>query len=593
MVDTDVYLHRLVNQIRDNVNQISGQVERVSGQVQDVQADQRRTSSDLQQLFTEFRAFVHKSELARTRHLAETRVGNVRGRIDQQFRHYGDVRRTTLGTLQAFDAGLVSEDTVRNVTEELMLRTPRYWLTPALIALAAWFRNEPDRCAEAVEEAYQRSPTRTALLFALVLRRQGRHQSAVRWLHHYLRGQNADALQREFTVVLECVSQGAFGPAGREVLRETLDGWSERLLTDEDKRRAQVDRWRQEIDSLGAGEPGGYPRLAAISPQWSQLADVLARARTHRALLEKYERILALTPEPGARLEDTVDDILEQLVTEFDDEELPLRRELAFNQAVVDHEGDEELARRETEAHAAALEETADYLTMQSTVALSPQSVGASPATQQLAVAACREWFGQAHAAFSRDYRAAVPSSVEVSVTGGDTLRHGTKKFTMAPWRGSFSTPQQELERSLTAHWNRSIQNYVDALAFKPGLQGWALGGTVVLILIVFMGVSPAFAVIAALIVGGVWGAVMYSSAGASRTAQDQARATLGKRRQASLADLRGAAAEFVDWEQEYRKADADAERVRALIDDLATATTAAAPFEGRVVTVNEGGTRA
>ena len=45
-------------------------------------------------------------------------------------------------------------------------------------------------------------------------------------------------------------------------------------------------------------------------------------------------------PAPAERLEDQVDDILDLLVSGYDDEELPLRREHAEHQAVVRHGGD-------------------------------------------------------------------------------------------------------------------------------------------------------------------------------------------------------------------------------------------------------------
>ena len=34
--------------------------------------------------------------------------------------------------------GNISNAVATNVAEELMIQTPRYWLAPALVALAAW-----------------------------------------------------------------------------------------------------------------------------------------------------------------------------------------------------------------------------------------------------------------------------------------------------------------------------------------------------------------------------------------------------------------------------------------------------------------------
>jgi hypothetical protein len=286
-----------------------------------------------------------------------------------------------------------------------------------------------------------------------------------------------------------------------------------------------------------------------------------------------------------------VDDILDQLVSEYDNEELPLHRDIAFNKAVLNHDGDTEAAKKVTDADAASLAESSDYLTVQSTTALDPDSVGASRATQQLSVAACREWFDQAHAGFSRDYRAAVPSSVEARIGRPDLVGNGNKTFRMAPWRGSFNTPQDQLERSLVSHWDRSTKSYIESLAYDTSKPLMALGGTVFVTFLIFVGLSVGFAFIAALVVGGVWGLVIHNRVETSRNGQKAAEAVISRLKGEALADLRGAAVELTDWQRQYQQADAVSARVRQFIASLATATTAAAPFEGRVVT--EGGTSA
>ncbi|WUH90491.1 hypothetical protein OG900_10565 [Streptomyces sp. NBC_00433] len=591
MAEIDYQLSKMVRDLSVEVSRVGGSVESVSGQVRQVDSAQQRTESELMQLIAEFREFVSKADMTANRQFAVTRLGNLQDELDHKFRHYGTVRRTATGILQAFDVGLVSEDVVRQITEELMLQTPGYWLAPALVALAAWSDDNQSLYERAIEEASRRSPDRTALLFALILRRQGRHAGSVRWLRHYLMAQDPTGLGREFPVILECISQGAFGPAGRTLLRERLDGWQQILVTDEQVRLAQVSRWFAAIEGLRGPVSTAYPRLAKISPQWPQLDGALRSAGVHQALLDKYEDLMAYQAQPSDRLEDTVDDILDQLVSEYDNEELPLRRDIAFNNAVLAHDGDKEAAKKVTDADASSLAESSDYLTVQSTTALDPDSVGASRATQQLSVAACREWFSQAHAGFSRDYRAAVPSSVEVTSSRPDLVGNGNKTFRMAPWRGSFNTPQDQLERSLVAHWDHSTKAYIESLAYDPTKPLVGLGCTVFAIFLLFVGVNVGFAFIAAVVVGGVWGLMIHNRVETSRNGQKAAEAVIDRLKKEAVADLRGAAVELTDWQKHYQEADAVSARVRQFIASLATATTAAAPFEGRVVT--EGGASA
>ncbi|MFE1879597.1 ICP22 family protein [Streptomyces diastatochromogenes] len=583
MSEVDYTLRRQVQEVSNLVIRLSEQVGSVSGQVSTVEANQHQTRTELQQLRDEFLAFVQQAQATANVQRAETRIGAIEDKIDHEFGHHKTVRRTAVGMLQAFDIGLVSEDNVRMVGDQLMLQTPRYWLAPALVALASWSADDRTLCERAVDEAFRRSPDRTSLFFALVLRRQGRAEGAVRWLRHYLLAQDPAALGREFAVILEAIAQGAFGLVGRELLDRTLAEWRNQLMDSADAQAKQVRRWRDELESLrGPSQAAEFPRLAALSPQWLTLDGVLSSARGQRPVLDKYRAIMEREFQPSERIEDAVDDILDRLVSEYDNEELPLRRDLAFNQAVVDHDGDLTSARKTADADAASYEETLDYLTVQTTAALNPQAIGTSPATQRLSVAACHEWFRQAHAAHTRDYRAAVPQDVQAQFATSHSV--GSQLFQLPTWVGSFTQPLATLEKSLSDHWDRYTGPFVEALAF-PWLKKVApLAGVVAAILLFLAGSFPLFAIGSAAIVALVWGLILRNQAQTAKRAQDAARELLTRAKTESLHQLRGASAELTDWYEKFTSADQTETKVRELIATLPTAGGGASPFEGRTV---------
>ncbi|MFH8768156.1 hypothetical protein [Streptomyces sp. NPDC017958] len=583
MSEVDYTLRRQVQEVSNLVIRLSEQVGSVSGQVSTVEANQQQTRTELQQLRDEFLAFVQQAQATANVQRAETRIGVIEDKIDHEFGHHKTVRRTAVGMLQAFDIGLVSEDNVRMVGDQLMLQTPRYWLAPALVALASWSADDRTLCERAVDEAFRRSPDRTSLFFALVLRRQGRSEGAVRWLRHYLLAQDPAALGREFAVILEAIAQGAFGPVGRELLDRTLAEWRSQLMDSADAQARQVRRWRDELESLrGPSQAAEFPRLAAVSPQWVTLDGVLSSARGQQPVLDKYRAVMDREFQPSERIEDAVDDILDRLVSEYDNEELPLRRDLAFNQAVVDHDGDLAGARKTADADAASYEETLDYLTVQTTAALNPQAIGTSPATQRLSVAACHEWFQQAHAAHTRDYRAAVPQDVQAQFATSHSV--GSQLFQLPTWVGSFTQPLAALEKSLGDHWDRYTGPFVEALAF-PWLKKVApLAGVVAAILLFLAGSWPAFAIGTAAIVALVWGLILRNQAQTAARAQAAARELLDRAKTESLHQLRGASAELTDWYEKFTAADQAEAKVRELIATLPTAGGGASPFEGRTV---------
>jgi hypothetical protein len=583
MSEVDYALHKKVQQVSNLVVRLSEQVGSVSGQVSAVEANQQQTRTELQELRDEFIAFVQTAQLTANVQRAETRIGVIQDKVDHEFGHHKVVRRTAVGMLQAFDLGLVSEENVRLVGDQLMLQTPRYWLAPALVALASWSADDRTLCERAVDEAFRRSPDRTSLFFALVLRRQDRRQAAVRWLRHYLTAQDPAALGREFAVILESIAQGAFGLAGRELLNSTLAGWREQLMDSAHTQQKQIIRWREEIDSLAhPSATAEFPRLAQVCPQWPQLDGVLSRARAQQAVLDKYQAIMGREFQPSERLEDAVDDILDRLVSEYDNDELPLRRDLSFNHAVIDHGGDVDAARRASDADSASYEETLDYLTVQTTAALNPAAIGTSAATQRLAVAACHEWFLQGHAGFTRDYRAAVPQDVQAQF--GTAYTVAAQTFHLPPWVGSFTQQLADLERSLTAHWDQHMQPFIAALAYPWVKKAAPLALVLVGILLIVGQINMAGALVTAAVVGGVWGLVLRSGAQAAGRLQGNARKILEQAKLESVHHLRAASAELTDWNGKLRAADAVEPQCRELIKSLGAATHGASPFEGRTV---------
>ncbi|MEN3608650.1 hypothetical protein AAH979_03805 [Plantactinospora sp. ZYX-F-223] len=594
MSEIDHHLRRQVNEVQHAVAALDHTLGLVNQQVYDIGNKQQESHDKLLELRDEFRRHVARTERIANLQRAETRVGALQGELEHQFGHHKVVRRTAVGMLQAFDVGLVSEETVREVGEQLMVQTPRYWLAPVLVALAAWAGDDQDLCGRAIEEAFRRSPDRTSLFMALVLRRQGRRASSVRWLRHYLAAQDPAALGRDFAVILEAISHGAFGPAGLELVRDFLDRCRRQLLSDESMQRAQVDRWRHELESLVGTVPAAarFPRLAEVSPQWPQMDTALVRAESHRSVVDKYTAMLAEEIVPNDRLEDAVDDILDRLVAEYDTEELPLRRELARSQAVIAHDGDLEAATRTVDAGSAALESTLDYLTIQTTAALDPAAIGVSRSTQRIAVSACHEWLGTAHAEFTRDYRLVVPSDVEAAFEG--THNPGAQAFQLPRWTGSFTRPLEDLERSLVDHWDRHGKPYIDGFAFNWG-KALVLPIAVLSAVLLVFGVcgSIGFGLLAAVLGGGIWALVLYSQSQAAQRRQSEAAELIARARQDSLAQLRGAHAELTDWTSQFKAADGTEAQVRTLIAELASAGQTVSPYERRTVAAAEQGHRA
>src|SRR5690606_37098083 len=145
--------------------------------------------------------------------------------------------------LQSVDTGVVGADTLKFTTEEVMIKAPGYWLAPALVALAAWVRNDKDNNEKALNEALKRNDYKTTLFFMLVMRRLSRNEASLRWLERYFIHQNPHHLDREFIVVLEAVTTGVFPPAARQFLMRNIKNWLDQLTQSDSFINEQKIQW--------------------------------------------------------------------------------------------------------------------------------------------------------------------------------------------------------------------------------------------------------------------------------------------------------------------------------------------------------------
>ena len=546
-------------------SQLSQQIDGVGTEVGRVRGDLQLTSQELHALRAEFEAFVQQTARIANVQQSETRIVNLRAELDREFGHYSVVRRTSVGLLQAFDVGNVSNETATAISEELMLQTPRYWLAPALVALAAWSRDNEEMATRSVQEAFARDKNKTSLFFALVLRRQGRLDGAVRWLRHYLTSLDPSALTREFAVILEATSYRGFGTKGQQILSDLVATWCAELRSRPDIVEAQVQKWYAELAVHSRQvDQDHYATLAALCPEWPAVQAQLERAAALPEVIEKYAGIKDFDAPIPSVLEDMLDDMLDQLVTEYDDEELPLKRDVVYHESVIEEGGDLVRARAKADLLQEAMQETTDVVTLQTSAAINPGGLGVGVQTQRIAIGVGVADFRQAVGRYCRDYRASAVDTVRYQF--GDSHSQYASTYGFQGCAIQSSTREEDGEGALRETWEITLQAYLEKISFKnkwylvPSLI--AAGVTVVAFLI-----SPIAGIVAALVAAGVvWllGAQAKKKAQAAVTDVERAREAAIEH---SISLYRDANAQLVDALLEFRELDEQEAPLLHLID--------------------------
>ncbi|XVV00580.1 hypothetical protein ACQPW3_24475 [Actinosynnema sp. CA-248983] len=564
-------LTKAVNDVTAATVELHRRQEVLQGSIDHVAASQDRTRSELQELRSVFDEYARRDELRHNLQIAHTEIVEVRQTLDTDYGHFREVRRLATGTLQALDVGIVSHGTMRGLSEELMLLTPGYWLAPALVALAAWIRDDQDLAGKALAEAVRRDNDKASLFFALVLRRHQRDAATARWVRQYIARQDPSRLSREFVVVLDAVSTGALGVQAKPLVLDQLGDWYDRLCADREVVDRQVERWARMLDGLRKPIDPRYQVLPSISPTWPQLKDLYEGATVHGRAEELFRGIFTGPVPPPGDLHQRVDAILDSLVTNFDAEEAPLRHKEARLQSIIDADGDKTAAAKAMAQADPVHDETTDFLTVLSNSALYPAESGVSPGTQRFAIALAKGWIVEGAGRLEAANVAAEPQSVALSLEGWTAQVDGR-------------TNQQALEAGLAAHIDAETERAVRAVRFAGPMLGAAVTAGVLtfIALLSALGGGVGFAVfclLGALALGG-WSAWEARALPARRA---EIRRQGEQRRAAAVGRLRGGIAELVDLRGEWRRELAGAPRFREYMERLdGAAFVAQAPDQRR-----------
>ena len=229
-----------------------------------------RAVSELQRTMNEF---VTEYRRDRTVQNAHNDLAEARRELNEEFGRYKEVRDLASEIIYVVQSGFVSRAVILDVTERLAIRTPRYWLAPAILAVAAWLDRDKDRYVESIETALALDHSKTALFMTLLLRHQARNEDMREWIGSYLTGLEPTNLPTDFTVVIEAVAGRTLGADSAPHLVRRMRSWYDNAASSHDAQAEEIKQWDRNL--LGLAAAGKYadtfPALAQSSPGWELL----------------------------------------------------------------------------------------------------------------------------------------------------------------------------------------------------------------------------------------------------------------------------------------------------------------------------------
>ena len=402
--------------IERSLSNLAGSVDYVNNRVDQVDDNVKIVYNEVEKLANEFREYVEMQSLANRKAEAKMNLSAIRDKLKDNFGHYDVVRRTATGILQANDLAIVKKELISSITEKQMIETPNYWLTPCLVALAAWINDDKDLAERALAEGIRRNDEKTSLFFGLICRRIGREGSSLKWLARYLEAQDEEKLDRKAVIVLDAFASGLLGNDTENFVYKQIQEWMSNLEAKPGFTERQLDNWRDAINSKRIPlQKGLYPYLEKYSHTWNSLQNVLEGANLNNDLYEYFKKIFD-QKEETKKLKVELDKILDSLVTEFDEEELPLKREEQFEELVVKYNGSESKAHAQMALEKSVYDDYRDFMQLLTDASMNPEESKSSVATQKFATALSRNNIVTAFNDVIAQNRMNVPYEIEINV---------------------------------------------------------------------------------------------------------------------------------------------------------------------------------
>ena len=410
--------------IERSLSNLAGSIDYVNNRVDQVDDNVKIVYNEVEKLANEFREYAEIQSLANRKAEAKMNLSAIRDKLKDNFGHYDVVRRTATGILQANDLAIVKSSMLSHVTEKQMIETPNYWLTPCLVALAAWINDDKALAERALAEGIKRNDEKTSLFFGLICRRIGRENSSLKWFARYLEAQDEEKLDRKAVIVLDAFASGLLGNDTENFVYQQIQEWMSNLEAKPGFTERQLDNWKNAINSKRVPLKSGlYPYLEKYSNTWNNLQDVLEGANLNNDLYEYFKKVFE-QKEETKKLKVELDKILDSLVTEFDEEELPLKREEQFEELVVRYNGSESKAHAQMALEKSVYDDYRDFMQLLTDASMNPEESKSSVATQKFATALSRNNIVTAFNDIVAQNRMNVPYDIEINV---DTFNDKTQ----------------------------------------------------------------------------------------------------------------------------------------------------------------------
>ena len=274
----------------------------------------------------------------------------------------------------------------------------------------------------------------------------------------------------------------------------------------------------------------------------------------HENVRSHFNQIFAIEGS-NAKLIAQLDEILTSLVTDFDDEELPLREREQLEQFVIDFDGDEEEAKKHMQVAKTAFDQKKDFIQLLTDASMNAKTAHADIATQKFAIALSKERIKDAYRDIIAENRSNVPHMINFAIEDFQATTKDGKNEEPLLQKYDKYIEEQKREAAKEMEFS-SFENACKYIRIVAGILG-----------VLFMFGAPFVGI--ALLGVAFFAHVKYSSRKSAYDLAVRNLESLEERRESGKSIIRAILAEAVDFKKEFDNKDKECNEVMDFIDGL------------------------
>ena len=195
------------------------------------------------------------------------------------------------------------------------------------------------------------------------------------------------------------------------LISEQFKTWIQKLESKENFYETQVSNWKTSFLSKRTSLDSQFSYLQKYSKEWQTLEENLVCASLHTQAYQYVKNIFD-TPVHLPDFKVLLDEALTKLVTDYDDEELPLREKERLETLVIQYNGDEDKAKSLMNAEKSLFDKHKNFMQLLLEAAMNPEANDTNVALTKFAIAVSKYYIYDAYNDITAENRAKIPEKI-------------------------------------------------------------------------------------------------------------------------------------------------------------------------------------